>query len=179
MIHESFYWKQPLLKTAKWLAGLHIEDKTRERSFVRVEKELFIGFYAIRKLLDTYKVTDKTKAKSFNLKWSPLKGQKPGDYFNWHRIDEHYDLSERHTETRNIRFLCDQFIHSFVFIPAFTSRGKLSGFYLSSDRARHKRLYFVEIKQVLSAFQTVGQDNPREMRATRDPKTGQFECAVR
>jgi hypothetical protein len=178
MIHESYYWKKPLLDSAKYLEELRVNKKNQERSCIAVEKALFTGFYAIRKLLDTYKVTDKAKAKSFVLKWFPLKANKPGDYLNWHRISEHYDLKSSASETRDIRFICDQFIHSFIFIQVFTKARKISGFFISSDRARYKKLYFIELRQVLSAFRIIGRDDPRKMHFVRDPQNGQFDCAV-
>ena len=78
------------------------------------------------------------------------------------------------TETRNIRFLCDQFIHSFIFVPDITRRARVAGFYFSSDWARLKKLYFVQLRQVLSAFRTIGRKYPSEVRLTRNPATGQF-----
>jgi hypothetical protein len=82
MIHESYYWKQPLLKAADWHEGLRITEKNSERTLVRVEREIFVGFYGIRKLLDTFAVSDKIKAKIFDLKWFPI--LKSVDYLNWH-----------------------------------------------------------------------------------------------
>ena len=44
MIWESSYWKEPLLKSATWLRKIRLSENTQERTFVRIEKELFIGF---------------------------------------------------------------------------------------------------------------------------------------
>jgi len=51
MIWESAYWKQPLLKAAAYLQRVKITNRTKESTFVKIERELFIGFYSIRKLL--------------------------------------------------------------------------------------------------------------------------------
>jgi len=177
MIYDSRNWKEPLLKAAVWCEAVRLNDKNSDRVLVRVERELFVGFYAIRKLLDTFKVTDKTRAKTFTLKWSPPK--RTVDYMNWHRIDKNFDLKVVRSETRNLRFMCDQFVHSYVFIPRLGRRGRLSGFYLSSDRMRHAKLYFIGIRQVLSAFRTVGRDNPTRMHGKRNKDTGQLEWIVK
>ncbi|MBX9917599.1 MAG: hypothetical protein K2Y07_10250, partial [Nitrosomonas sp.] len=115
MIHESEYWKTPLLRAAAWLEKLRINEESAERSLVRVEKEIFIGFYSVRKLLDTFKVSDKTKAMTFELQWFPC--IRKVDYFNAHRIDTLFDLNKINKETRDVQFLCNQFIHSFIFVP--------------------------------------------------------------
>jgi hypothetical protein len=177
MIFDSGPWKSDLLATATWLDKVRINQRNYERNLFRVEKEVFNGFYAVRKLLDTFKVTDKTKAKTFNLKWS--RQIRTVDYQNWHHLEKNFDLKATHKETRNIRFLCDQFIHSYVFIPRLGTSGRLSGFYISSDRMRHEKLYFISARQVLSVFRTVGRDDPTQAYGQRDPVTGQFNFVVK
>lgn len=176
MIHESHYWKTPLLRTATWLEKLRIDEESAERALVKVEKELFFGFYAVRKLLDTFKLSDKTRGMNFELKWSPC--IKQVDYCNAHRIDELFDLAKTNKETRDIRFLCNQFVHSYIFVPVEGEHGELLGFYICSDRARHEKLYFIEIQQVVSVFRIIGRDYPVESAFTRNQKTGQWEGKV-
>jgi len=176
MVLDSYPWKKSLLSTATWLDKVRLDERNWSRSLVRVEKELFLGFYAIRKLLDTFSVTDKTKAKTFELKWSPR--IRTVDYLNWHRIDKNFDLKTTRTETRDIRFLCNQFVHSYVFVIKIGSKGRLSGVYISSDKARHAKLYFVGIRQMLLAFRIVATDDPTRSHATRNEQTGQFEFIV-
>jgi hypothetical protein len=76
MIHESVHCKWLLLKSADWLGNLQTTNRTRESTFAIVERVLLVGFYATRKLLDTFSVSDKVRA---NLKYFPVK--KPADYF--------------------------------------------------------------------------------------------------
>lgn len=115
MILESSFWKEPLLRSASYLNHLRMSDRTSERTLVRIEKEVFVGFYAARKLLEAFKVSDKTKDSTFNLTWHPA--LRRVDLHNWHDLDRNYDLAKLHTEKRDIMFLCNQFIHSYVFIP--------------------------------------------------------------
>lgn len=178
MIHESRHWKTPLLRAATWLERLRLPDDevAAERNLVRVEKELFFGFYAIRKLLDTLKVSDSTKAMRFELQWSPCVA--PVDYFNAHRVEELFDLKTSHRETRDIHFLCNQFIHSYVFVALEGEERQLVGCFVSSDRTRHEKIYFVGLAQVLSAFRTVGRDYPSSSHMQRNPTTGQWEGVV-
>lgn len=122
MIWESSDWKQPLLKSAKWLRSVKFSDRTQERTFVRIEKELFIGFYSIRKLLETLKISDSTKKLTFEVEW--YSNKEPVHDLNWHHLDRLYDLSSRHLETRDMGFLCNQFIHSYVFVVAGRHRDR-------------------------------------------------------
>ncbi|MGN7100331.1 hypothetical protein ACTHR6_01895 [Ralstonia holmesii] len=176
MIYESRYWKRPLLRAATWLERLRVQEAHEERDLVRIERELFVGFYAIRKLLDTFKVSTSTRKTTFSMSWSPC--LEPVDYMSAHRIEEKFDLETQHTEQRDLLFLCNQFVHSYVFIPLIDERGAFFGVYVASDRARGEKLYFVGLDIILSAFRTVGRDYPTELHLHRNEKTGQWEEEV-
>ncbi len=55
MIWESSYWKEPLLENAERLKQLSVSSVDDEADFVVIEKDIFLGFYTIRKLMDTAK----------------------------------------------------------------------------------------------------------------------------
>ncbi len=62
MIYESRYWKEPLIESAAVLEDFAQQQiELSEEDATKIEKEIFIGFYAIRKLMDTVKITDSTK----------------------------------------------------------------------------------------------------------------------
>ena len=170
MIWESSYWKEPLLDAATWLRRVRFRENTSERTHVRIEKEIFVGFYSIRKLLDTFTVSDSTKKVKYELEWCP--NTKPVDDLNWHRIDELYDLERWGTETRDIRFLCNLFVHSFIFVVRGVER--LEGIYVASDRTKNKKIYFVPLSHVLAIFRLVGRDYPSHATFERDPNTGEL-----
>ncbi len=176
MIWESMYWKKPLLRAASWLEKVKIDDETYEQTLVKVEKEVFFGFYAIRKLLDTLKVSDKTKNMSFSLKWYPC--IKSVDYMNAHRIYELYELEKEGEEHRDIAYLCNQFVHSYVFQVVQNDKGNILGFFVSSDKTKQKKMYFISIENVILAFRTVGKDYPCRLGLVRNPTTGQWEGIV-
>jgi hypothetical protein len=173
MINESHYWKTPLLRAATWLERLRLTDANEERALVRVERELFVGFYAIRKLLETFKVSPETRTMEFPLQWSPC--IKMVDYMNAHRVEELFDLDTQHTEQRHLGFLCNQFVHSYVFVVMPDDEGRIAGVYISSDNTRSEKLYFVTRAQILLAFRTVGKDYPSSLRLRRNKKTHQWE----
>jgi hypothetical protein len=172
MIWESCYWKEPLLDSAKYLRSGRITEKTTERTLVRIEKEILMGFYSVRKLLDTYKVSDSSKKLKYKLIWH--KNIKPTTYLNWHHVEELYDLKTHNAEARDIRFICDKFIHSYIFLPV-DDKSKLIGFYVTTDRLKNQKCYFVSIDNVLSIFRTIGRDYPANFRQQVNPRTGEIE----
>lgn len=126
-----------------------------------------VGFYSIRKLLDTYKVKDTTKSELYPILWHP--NRQNVDYLNWHHIDKLYDLENSSYEQRNIRFICDLFIHSYVFL--IEGQPKFEGVYISTDKIRNKKIYFLSADLIVNIFRLVGRDYPSQGRFTRDPVT--------
>lgn len=177
MIHESKYWKDPLLRAATWLSNLRVsDDELGEKSLVRAEREIFIGFYAIRKLLETFKISKTTKELKLELFAYKAKIGKLTDYFNRTEIDKLFELDQPMKEQRDIGFLCNQVVHSYVFLISINDDGKLEGFFISSDSMRYKKLYFIELAQVINVFRIVGKDYPANMHLQRNAATGQWEA---
>jgi hypothetical protein len=68
MIWESWYWKKPLLDMAKRLRSLKAAGYLTEKQMVQIERDIFIGFYSIRKLIEAKtKITDKTRLSEVKL----------------------------------------------------------------------------------------------------------------
>ncbi|WP_152484018.1 hypothetical protein [Halomonas sp. THAF5a] len=172
MIYESSYWKEPLLKAATWLRRVRLGENIRESTLVQVEEELFIGFYSVRKLLETVKVSDSTKKERFELIWHPNK--KPVDWLNHHIVEDHYDLAKSNQEFRDIGFVCNLFIHSYVF--SLVGENKIEGVFVASDKTKNQKVYYVPIEVVLSVFRLVGRDYPSRVEFTRNAETGEFEA---
>ena len=170
MIWESSEWKEPLLKSATWLRRIRLSESTKESTYVKIEKELFFGFYSVRKLLDTVKVSDQTKKAVFPVRW--YKNIEPVNSLNWHKIDQLFDLDNSHSEERKIRFICDRFIHSYVFMTC-EKEGRLDGVFVASDKDKQKKLYYVSLDVVLKIFRLVGNDYPSKMSTFIDPETGE------
>jgi hypothetical protein len=177
MILESWYWKRPLLEAADrletWIRGPEIT----EEQLAQVERDIFIGFYSVRKLFEAVaKITDRTKQLVLHVEWHP--NLRPVSWRNNHKIDENYDLTISNKETRDVLFVCGRIIHSFVFVPCETEDGKLEGIFFSSDNDKNSRLYFLSIDQVISLFRQVGGDDPSKIVWHRDPETGKETTIV-
>ncbi|XVN20024.1 hypothetical protein QZH46_08715 [Pseudomonas corrugata] len=93
MIWESWYWKQPLLEMADRLEHLKTASTLSDEELAQVERDIFIGFYSVRKLLEApAKITDKTRHLSIPLHKHP--NLKRVTWRNNHRLGELYDLSK-------------------------------------------------------------------------------------
>jgi len=178
MIWESWYWKQPLLEVAERLECFKASNDLSEEQIAQLERDIFIGFYSVRKLFDAPgKIRDKTRGLSLVLqKHSNLK---PVTWRNYHKLDELYDLSRSHKETRDVLFVCGRIIHSFVFAPCVSEAGGLHGAFFSSDLDKDSHMYFISTDQLISLFTQIGSDDPCHIEISRDLSTGEETLVVK
>jgi hypothetical protein len=181
MIHESWYWKQPLLEMAERLRSLKAksaEDLLTDELSAQMERDIFIGFYSVRKLIEAVaKVTDATK----NMQVQALccANREAVDWINSHKLDELYDLERAHQETRDLSFVTGRIIHSFIFTPYVGGTGGLEGIMFTSDTDKDKRLYSMKIDDVIGIFERVGNDDPAEVCSYVDSSSGKRITIVR
>lgn len=170
MISESWYWKKPLLEMAERLRSLKSVHELSEKQLIQIERDIFIGFYSVRKLLETItKVTDATKSSRVQVTWYP--NRKPVNWRNNHRIDELYDFEKKFKETRDVWFISSRIIHSFIFTPYVGEQGGLAGIMFTSDNDKDTKLYSMDIDDVTKVFERVGNDDPTRVEWQKNPET--------
>lgn len=158
MILESSYWKNDLLKLADKLQHRIIQKRWGGKNIFALEKDLFIGFYAIRKLIESQKISDSVRLKTYVISEFDYRGPKDSvlTYFS----NEKYNFGKPKQKQLTIVQICNQFIHSFYFLPCFSEEGYLIGFYICSDHQRIKSIYLITIFDVVDIYKTVGNNYP-------------------
>jgi hypothetical protein len=128
-----------------------------EASFARLEQDIVISFYAIRKLLESQKLTV-----SVSRIQVPVRSHKPigrvPDLMSWHRPDEHYDIEMYKCRSVDLIFLCNQLIHSYILCFDFDKEGVLCGVFVTSDRNRKRELLWLDIEDLIKSIMAVGDD---------------------
>lgn len=174
MIWESEHWKEPLLRLASKLVRWGKPREWTERELVRIEKDIFVAFYSIRKLMDAKKLSDSTEIMPVNVSIYPSKGSAVTIY-NWDKIDKLYDLEVKNLSQRNLRFICNQIIHSYVFMPDIDENGSLHAILFCSDRERNTNLFGIEANDLINIFRIVGKDYPATSVSVFNPKKQDYE----
>ena len=174
MIWESQYWKDGLLRHAKDLRRRKKQRRWPEASLARVEQDVMVAFYSIRKLIEAEKVATETKARPVVLQRHKWRG-KQVTRMNWHKLNELYELEESTSETRDLRWVANQLIHSYVFVVCFDDYGGFDGVFFTSDKNRNKSLHRIGVDQMIDLYEHVGTDYPNEMHMIMNPKTGDFD----
>lgn len=173
MIWTSSYWKEDLLKIADTLEKRRRQKHFSERALANLEKEIFFAFYATRKLLEAKKLTEKVVHFSVPVDSYPSKG-KGVTIFNF-RFDiyKHFDFEEKTKEKVPLAFLCNQIIHSYIYLNVFHGN-RLMSILISSDHMRNRKLYSVKISAIQKILRKVASDTVRGMTSIYDKKTGDY-----
>ncbi|MBF0342692.1 MAG: hypothetical protein HQL06_00525 [Nitrospirae bacterium] len=174
MIWESWPWKRELFRIASRLEKRKQQKKWPEPSLAKVEMEMFFAAYSLRKLFEAAKISDNTTTSQFDVKVYDFIGTNVTK-LNWHKIDKHYDLTKSVHSKKEALFICNQLIHSYVFVLLFEETGGLSGIYFCSDRERHKHLYLLDIDDLISYLVKVSQDEPHTIKSVFNEKKRDYD----
>lgn len=166
MIHDSNPWKKELLQTAAWLQRLRLTERTREETYIKLEKAVFFAAYAIRKLVEARKLSDAVVSHEIDLEFFPAKRQVT--MLNWDHFDRNYDFESPGAEVRGLVYVCNQLIHSFAFAPEVAEDGRLTAVLVASDKQKSTKLYRIARSQLLDLLRRVGRDDPVEMHYSID-----------
>lgn len=177
MIWESTYWKEELFRHARRLRQRQAFKKWSERSAACLEKDLMIGFYSVRKLIEAHKVSDEIRDRRLCLQGYPWTGSAV-TFMNWDRIEKKYDLEHPAPVERTVMWLTNQMIHSFAFLPCFKEDGGLDSILFNSDRTRLQHLYSMPLGEIIALFEEVGANDPASMHSHLNENTGDYDVVT-
>lgn len=179
MIEQHLYWRQDLLKFAERLEKRYRQKKWSDRTRYNIEKEVFLSFYIIRKLIENRRMNGSVSSSRHTVTWYPIIiGKTPSAepktfaftyllYHGWH---------EELTPVK----LCNQFVHSRIFSP-FTMkplRGDMLGIFFASDCQSKTGLYYITLVKVIEIILSAGRNRPIKLKLVRKPN-GSFKVNLR
>ena len=168
MIWDSSYWKDDLLRAAQHFIAVTRRRRPSQRLLVDLEKEAFVAAYAIRKLMDAKLISTASEGLPIPVVSYPSLG-KPVTVTNWHRLDGLYAFARGTSGSLPLRQLCNQIIHSYVFMAASDSKtGPVKIIWFCSDRCRNRCLYELSLARFADVLEVVGRDYPPRAQHTYD-----------
>jgi len=151
-----------------------VQRRWSEASLATLERDVFVTGFAIRKLLDSHKLSD--EAESIGVPaMAHATRRRAVDTMNWHRIDELYDLGASHKLVISLRKFCDQVVHSFVFVPETDVGTGLRGFFLTSDHCKAERLLHFDMEDVVRVMERISADDIVSMETHREKVFGEMK----
>lgn len=170
LLSNSVPWKEELLRTADRLEKKITQRRWTERSAFLVEKDVMVGAYAIRKLLEApAKLSDSVKELRLPVLSHPLVAPAPPDW--WDAIEwwDLYDMDSPEKKNVPLQYFCNLLIHSFVFAFHATPKDDgLEGVFVNSEYESKKALIFIATGTFVELFRTVGNDDVLRLEMQRD-----------
>lgn len=77
-------------------------------------------------------------------------------------LDKLYDFDKGEPKILDIKAVCNQIIHSYIFAPNFGEDGKLDGIVFCSDFTRNKEVYQMDMTEIRQVLNSVGSDYPKK-----------------
>jgi hypothetical protein len=170
MISESTPWKDELVKVATRLTRMSVQKRWTDRSSFIFERDLMVSAYAIRKLLEARKLSDELQMLNVKATKYRIVGEVP-DAWNYYEFYESYDLTSGDATLLPIRKVCNEIIHSWLFVISVTeSNNEIDGIFVCSDRTRRSYLYHIEIQTLVQLFTMIGNEAQRSVTMARNKR---------
>jgi hypothetical protein len=164
VIFDSAPWKAQLAKDADELEEAAKRRASGKRS-VLIERHVFLGAYAIRKLAEANKLTTGILDEPVKVKLFPPTRRG----FSAPRLMdiEAFFATEAPIERQlPRRRLLNILVHSLVFIEVVGARQQCQGFLVTSDHSVKEGLYEVELAEFIKLMRLVAQDFPTVLTLT-------------
>ena len=171
MISESYIYKNELLKFATDLKKRRTQTRWTTRTDLIIERTIFFGFFIIRKLCETVKISDYLKTKNFKVSVLSIDAPFEINFTTDHKIFEYIDWENEKHENMPVIQICNQFIHSFLMTIVMGEKGGFAGIMVSSDRFKSKKCFFIRARTVIQIFQEFGKNYPSKSHWRREPVT--------
>jgi hypothetical protein len=174
MISESYIYKDELLRIALELRKRGEQKRWVERTFLLTEKSLFYAFFIIRKLIETPKISDSLRSKSYPVVKYRIDSPRDINWTNDHKTLNYIDFDNPIKGSLDLKKICNQFIHSFLLYLVRDEEGKLHDVMVSSDYFKSKECYSIELGIITQILDEVGNNYPATIRWHRDLDTSEI-----
>lgn len=171
---ESYYWKEELARIANTIRVRKQPSRWTERGHCVVERDLMIGFFIVRRLIELTKVSSATRDLLLNVFSSPPRG-KPIHLMNGHDIDSVYDLKNENPQTKKPLYVSNQFIHSYTSYVVRDQTRNWSDVYIVSDYDKNTCLWRIPISEIQRLFRVAATDDVRGVSLTYNEKKGDYD----
>ena len=158
MIDDSRPWREELFRTARRLRARKDQTRWTERSHYLVERDVMVGAYAVRKLIDSEKTSSLLSKRQVQVVSYPLVGRRLYALTN-DQVDRAFDFANPSKHTLTVEVLCNQFVHSLVFMLEMEGDAGLTGVLVASDSASKKWLHHVSIDAIADLFDYVARED--------------------
>lgn len=171
---ESCYWKEELHRIARTIRRVSKPPRWSERAQCIVERDLIIGFFMLRRLIELHKVSTATRDLMLKV-FSYQARDKNVTRLNGYHIWELYDLDREVPATKKPIYLANQFIHSYTSFVARDVTRNWSDVFVVSDYDRNDCIWRVPIPEIRRIFRAAADDYPHSIQMVFNAKKGDYD----
>ena len=142
-----------------------------------VERDLMLGFFIVRRLIELHKVSSASRDFSMEV-FSCLSRGNNVHRWNGHDIYELYDLENERRETKNPFYISNQFIHAYTSFVARDESRNWSDVYVVSDYDRNDCIWRVPVSEIRRLLKVVAQDYPHSVRMVYNQKKEDYDVST-
>jgi hypothetical protein len=175
---ESRYWKEELTRIVKTIRPVQKPFRWSERAHCIVERDLMIGFFIVRRLIELHKVTSKTRDYSMTVFSCPVQA-KHVHRMNVHDHWETYDLENERRESKKPLYLSNQFIHACTSFVARDESRNWSDVYIVSDYDRNDCIWRIPVAQIRGLFSVALKDHPHSVTMVYREEKSDYEVSTK
>ena len=159
MIEQHSYWRRDLVTFASALEKRYRQKRWSNPSRYKIEKEVFLSFYIIRKLIENKLLKPSVVTSRHTVTWYPIIiGATPST--DPKTFVSTYILYHGWLEKWTPREISNQFIHSFIFSPFRIPRGDMLGIFFASNRESETGLYYIKLITVIEIILSAARNRP-------------------
>jgi hypothetical protein len=152
MIWQSWYWRTDLEKFAASLCKRANQKRWPDAALARCEQTIMVGFFFVRKLIESRKLSRDFADRRIPAFSYPAKGEHI-HLMNVRRdLDELFDMEAPTKVSMKVEDLANQLIHSYVFYLSIEEAGSLRGILVASDRIRNRELLEISARDIVKIF---------------------------
>ncbi len=157
MSTTSHPWKQHLLHQADALDKLRGTKRWTEPTAIKLEESIVLGFYAIRRLIGSFLLSEAAVHRPVTLTAFPARRPAGTVRLGDEDLKQLYDLATGRTTAHDLSFLCHQVLHNCALAPQFSPDHVLTGILVTSDHQRKVALYGISLDALVALFRGIGE----------------------
>ena len=170
---ESVYWKEELNRIASTLRRIKNPPRWSERRHCTLERELMVGFFMLRRMIELTKVSNLITDRQLTLYSCQTRGVNVNK-MNCCDLEQLYHMENEVTESKRPLYIANQFIHAYVSFPFRDETRNWSDIFIVSDFDRNDCIWRVPIETIRNLFLDASQDYPSSVSFVFDQKKNDY-----
>ncbi|GAB5517668.1 hypothetical protein [Rhodopirellula baltica] len=174
---ESLYWKEELKRIADTVRRVDAPPRWTERRHCTVERDLMIGFFMLRRLIELSKVSADISDRNLTIfSWKSLGISV--NKMNCGALDELYDMDNEVRESKRPFYIANQFIHAYMSFPCRDDTRNWCDMLIVSDFDRNDCIWRIPIDEIRTLFYDAANDYPSSATFTFDTTKNDYVISV-